>query len=115
MVSSVSVERSTKGKPDSLEIKFSVNRVFPYQEVRAFLNGKEVGLFSYRTSDNYIRANGTEVLPAYQKHGIGQSLWAAVIKKHNPKGITVCTVTEAGTKFVKKLSKIYPHLDWDLW
>lgn len=92
-----------------------MNRVFPYQEVNAYIGKKKVGLFSFRRSDEYIRANGTEILPEYQRQGIGQALWKTVIDKYKPKGIIVCTVTEEGEKFVAKLNKLYPHLEWDNW
>jgi len=116
MVSSSVVSRSVlEWEPGSLEIKFSVNRVFPYNEIRATLHGKSVGLFRYRLSDKYLRANGTEVLSGYQKHGIGQAMWSAALKKHKPIGVVVCTVSEAGDKFVTKLMKLYPDLEWDKW
>jgi GNAT superfamily N-acetyltransferase len=115
MASSSGSERSLKGSPGTLRIRFSVVRAFPYQKVKAFKDGKSVGLFVYRLGDQYIRANGTEVLPEYQGQGIGVALWDAVIKKHKPKGVVVSTVSEAGERLVKKLRARYPELDWDHW
>jgi predicted GNAT family acetyltransferase len=90
-------------------------RAFPYQQVRAFKDGKSVGLFVYRLGDNYLKANGTEVLPEYQQQGIALALWNATIKKHKPKGVVVSTVSKAGENLVNKLKGLYPELDWDQW
>lgn len=101
-----------------MKIKFSASKHFKHMKfARAIKDGKIVGTFCFYPipEQSSMKANGTEVLPSYQKNGIGQALWEAAIKKYKPRSIVVSTISDGGANLVKRMMFLHPEIEWDNW
>jgi len=101
-----------------VKIKFSGSKLFKHMKfARAILDNKIVGTFCFFpvSEQGSLKANGTEVLPSYQKNGIGQALWEATIKKYKPRCIVVSTISDGGSNLVKRMMFLHPEIEWDHW
>jgi len=87
--------------------------------VLAFSGTTPVGLFQYNIekADNkiFLIADGTVVLEAKQKNGIGKEMWTIALKKERPNIVQVCATSLGGTKLITSVKKKFPKITWDTW
>lgn len=76
----------------------------------AYHNGKIVGIFQYKVAPTNLVARGTAVSRKFRKHGIARALWAAAIRKEQPKVVCVTTISDGGHYLVQSLAKDFPHV-----
>jgi GNAT superfamily N-acetyltransferase len=108
----------TKEKCPSGELKIRFKAKGHKKEFRdalAFLNGKLVGVFSFRVQGGLVAAHGTRVLPEFQRRGIGIALWTAMFEKYKPEHVAVGTISRAGENLVLRMKILYPDISWDWW
>lgn len=86
-------------------------------EMLAVSSGKIVGIFVFSLSPKkkVMMSEGTIVDQRFQKKGIASRLWKAAISKHKPEIVSVNIVSDAGRKFIEKMKKNYPRIEWDVW
>lgn len=96
--------------------KVKTGRVLSYYEYQARLDNVVVGrlMFRYEAAQRHFRSQATAVHKDFQQKGIGTWLWRKTLKSIKPSAVSVTCASLGGLRMIKKVKKMFPHIDWEI-
>jgi hypothetical protein len=79
-----------------------------------YFDNKIIGLMRFNIDNFTLKSKITLVEKKFRNKKIAQNLWTSVIIKYKPKKIAVTIVSKSGARFIKKISQLYPSIEWKI-